>query len=109
MGLVSNLFGISVTAPVISFLPIILIAVLFGLAMDYEVFMVSRIREAYLHTNQPGTPVVQGGRPATRIVTAAALIMFCVFASFVSTQDTTLKTIAFGLAFGVAVNALSSG
>ncbi|HSS10205.1 MAG TPA: MMPL family transporter, partial [Acidimicrobiales bacterium] len=104
-GWLANLFGVSVTAPVISFLPIILIAVLFGLAMDYEVFTVSRIREAYLETGQPTQAVVQGGRHATRIVTAAALIMFSVFASFISTPNATLKTIAFGLAFGVAVDA----
>jgi RND superfamily putative drug exporter len=58
---------------VISFLPIALIAVLFGLAMDYEVFMVSRIREAYLETNDPSTAVVLGGRNTTRIVTRIAL------------------------------------
>jgi len=90
---------------VISFLPIILIAVLFGLAMDYEVFMVSRIREAYLETNDPSAAVIRGGRQATRIVTAAALIMFSVFASFVGTHDATLKTIAFGLGVGVLVDA----
>jgi RND superfamily putative drug exporter len=104
-GWLANLFGVSVTAPVISFLPIILIAVLFGLAMDYEVFMVSRIREAYVETGQPTTAVIRGGRHAIRIVTAAALIMFSVFASFISTPDATLKTIAFGLAVGVTVDA----
>jgi RND superfamily putative drug exporter len=104
-GWLANVFGVSVTAPVISFLPIILIAVLFGLAMDYEVFMVSRIREAFVATGKPTEAVVLGGRHATRIVTAAALIMFSVFVSFVSTPDSTLKTIAFGLAFGVAIDA----
>jgi RND superfamily putative drug exporter len=73
--------------------------------MDYEVFMVSRIREAYLETNDPSLAVVRGGRQATRIVTAAALIMFSVFASFVGTPDATLKTIAFGLGVGVLVDA----
>jgi RND superfamily putative drug exporter len=97
--------GAAATAPVISFLPIILIAVLFGLAMDYEVFMVSRIREAYLESGDPSAAVVRGGRQATRIVTAAALIMFSVFASFVRTPDATLKTIAFGLGVGVLVDA----
>jgi putative drug exporter of the RND superfamily len=70
-----NLVGAASTGPVISFLPIILIAVLFGLAMDYEVFMASRIREAYLETNDPSGAVIHGGRQATRIVNAAALIM----------------------------------
>jgi len=100
-----TLVGAASTGPVISFLPIILIAVLFGLAMDYEVFMVSRIREAYLETNDPSAAVIRGGRQATRIVTAAALIMFSVFASFVGTHDATLKTIAFGLGVGVLVDA----
>src|SRR5262245_52225896 len=73
--------------------------------MDYEVFIVSRIREAYLETDDPRAAVIQGGRQATRVVTAAALIMFSVFASFVGTPDATLKTIAFGLGVGVFVDA----
>jgi putative drug exporter of the RND superfamily len=104
-GWLGSVFGTGVKAPVLSFLPIVLIAVLFGLAMDYEVFMVSRIREAFVDSGHPTKAVVLGGRHATRIVTAAALIMFSVFASFVSTPDSTVKTIAFGLAFGVAVDA----
>ena len=104
-GWAHKLIGASTTGPVISFLPIILIAVLFGLAMDYEVFMVSRIREAYLQTHDPARAVILGGRQASRIVTAAALIMFSVFASFVKTPDATLKTIAFGLGVGVLIDA----
>jgi RND superfamily putative drug exporter len=104
-GWAHTLIGANSTGPVISFLPIILIAVLFGLAMDYEVFMVSRIREAYLQTRHPTRAVIQGGRQASRIVTAAALIMFFVFASFVKTPDATLKTIAFGLGVGVLIDA----
>jgi putative drug exporter of the RND superfamily len=104
-GWAHTLVGAAATGPVISFLPIILIAVLFGLAMDYEVFMVSRIQEAYLETHDPSGAVIRGGRQATRIVTAAALIMFSVFASFVGTPDATLKAIAFGLGFGVLVDA----
>jgi RND superfamily putative drug exporter len=104
-GWAHTLVGAASTGPVISFLPIILIAVLFGLAMDYEVFMVSRIQEAYVETRDPSVAVVRGGRHAIRIVTAAALIMFSVFASFVGTHDATLKTIAFGLGVGVLVDA----
>ena len=106
-GWLANLLGVSATGPVISFLPIILIAVLFGLAMDYEVFMVSRIREAFVHGAEPDAAVIRGGRNATRVVTAAALIMFSVFAGFVGTPDATLKTIAFGLGFGVFVDAFA--
>jgi putative drug exporter of the RND superfamily len=104
-GWADSLVGAASTGPVISFLPIILIAVLFGLAMDYEVFMVSRIQEAYVETGDASAAVIRGGRQATRIVTAAALIMFSVFASFVGTDDATLKAIAFGLAVGVLVDA----
>ena len=104
-GWAHTLIGASTTGPVISFLPIILIAVLFGLAMDYEVFMVSRIHEAYLQLDDPARAVILGGRQASRIVTAAALIMFSVFASFVKTPDATLKTIAFGLGIGVLIDA----
>jgi putative drug exporter of the RND superfamily len=104
-GWADTLVGAASTGPVISFLPIILIAVLFGLAMDYEVFMVSRIQEAYVETGDPSAAVIRGGRQATRIVTAAALIMFSVFASFVGNHDATLKTIAFGLAVGVLLDA----
>ncbi|MFL5840844.1 MAG: MMPL family transporter [Thermoleophilaceae bacterium] len=104
-GWAQTLVGAASTGPVISFLPIILIAVLFGLAMGYEVFMVSGIHEAYVETNDPSVAVIRGGRHATRIVTAAALIMFAVFASFVGTPDATLKTIAFGLGVGVLVDA----
>jgi putative drug exporter of the RND superfamily len=104
-GWAHTLVGAASTGPVISFLPIILIAVLFGLAMDYEVFIVSRIREAYVETGNPSTAVIRGCRQATRIVTAAALIMFSVFASFVGTHDATLKTIAFGLGVGVLLDA----
>jgi putative drug exporter of the RND superfamily len=104
-GWAHDLVGAAATGPVISFLPIVLIAVLFGLAMDYEVFMVSRIQEAYVETGDPSVAVIRGGRQATRIVTAAALIMFSVFASFVRTPDATLKTIAFGLAVGVLLDA----
>jgi putative drug exporter of the RND superfamily len=104
-GWAHTLVGAAATGPVISFLPIILIAVLFGLAMDYEVFMVSRIHEAYVESGDPSVAVVRGGRQATRVVTAAALIMFSVFASFVGTPDATLKAIAFGLGVGVLVDA----
>jgi RND superfamily putative drug exporter len=106
-GWLHRLVGADATGPVISFLPIILIAVLFGLAMDYEVFMVSRIREVYVESGDPDLAVVRGGRQASRIVTAAALIMFSVFASFVGNPDATLKTIAFGLGVGVLVDAFA--
>ena len=104
-GWLAAVIRVDTTGPVISFLPIIVMGVLFGLAMDYEVFVVSRIREDYVHTGQARPSVVTGTRHAARVVTAAALIMFAVFASFIGSQDTVIKAIAFALAFGVFVDA----
>ncbi len=104
-GWFSDLLGVPATGPVISFLPVILMAVLFGLAMDYEVFLVSRMREEYVHGAAPREAVVTGARHAARVVVAAALIMFAVFASFVTIEDVIVKAIAFGLAVGILVDA----
>ncbi|MCU1614038.1 MAG: rane transport protein [Frankiales bacterium] len=104
-GWLASVLGVPGTGPVISFLPVILMAVLFGLAMDYEVFLVSRMREEYVHGAAPRDAVVQGARHASRVVVAAALIMFSVFASFVTIEDVTVKAIAFGLAVGILVDA----
>ena len=104
-GWLSGLFGVPTTGPVISFMPVILMAVLFGLAMDYEVFLVSRMREEFVHGAAPTASVVAGMRHAARVVVAAALIMFSVFASFVTIDDVIVKAIAFGLAVGVLVDA----
>ncbi|ADD42994.1 MMPL family transporter [Stackebrandtia nassauensis] len=90
---------------VISFLPIILMGVLFGLAMDYEVFLVSRIREDYVHGGDPHRAIETGFISASRVVVAAALIMFAVFAAFVPEGSATIKPIAFSLAVGVFVDA----
>src|SRR5215471_16885444 len=94
------------TGPVASFLPIVLMAVLFGLAMDYEVFLVSRIREGYTHTGDPRHAIIAGGGAAARVVVAAAVIMTSIFASFLLSGDTTIKSLALALAVGVACDAL---
>ncbi|MET0765697.1 MAG: MMPL family transporter [Blastococcus sp.] len=104
-GWLDDLLGVPSTGPVISFLPVMLMAVLFGLAMDYEVFLVSRMREEYVHGAAPREAVVTGARHAARVVVAAALIMFSVFASFVTIEDVIVKAIAFGLAVGIVVDA----
>ncbi|MEZ5090394.1 MAG: MMPL family transporter [Micropruina sp.] len=91
-------------APVISFLPIIAMGVLFGLAMDYQVFLVSRMREEYVHGNTDRF-VEDGYIHSARVVAAAALIMFAVFAFFVPSGEGTIKPIAFALAVGVALDA----
>jgi RND superfamily putative drug exporter len=98
---------LGVTAgPVASYLPIVLMAVLFGLAMDYEVFLVSRIREDYTRSHDPRHAIIAGGGAAARVVVAAAVIMTCIFASFLLSGDTTIKSLAVALAIGVACDAL---
>ena len=92
--------------PVASFLPIVLMAVLFGLAMDYEVFLASRIREDYTRTQDPRHAIIAGGGAAARVVVAAAVIMTSIFASFLLSGDTTIKSLALALAVGVACDAL---
>jgi RND superfamily putative drug exporter len=91
--------------PVISFMPIILMGVLFGLAMDYEVFLVSRIREEYVHGGDARAAIRRGFLGSGKVVTAAAIIMFAVFAAFVPEGDSSIKPIALGLAVGVFVDA----
>ncbi|QAY73692.1 hypothetical protein ET445_10390 [Agromyces protaetiae] len=91
--------------PILSFLPILLMAVLFGLAMDYEVFLVSGMREEYVKTKEPRRAITHGFQHAARVVTAAALIMFFVFFAFVPEGSGVIKGIAFALAIGVAFDA----
>ncbi|MGB9012801.1 MAG: MMPL family transporter, partial [Aeromicrobium sp.] len=81
------------------------VGLLFGLAMDYEVFLVSRMREDYIHGDSPTEAVIGGFRHGARVVTAAALIMASVFAGFILGGDPTIKSIGFALAFGVLIDA----
>lgn len=104
-GHLAGLLHVTHTGSVISFLPIILMGVLFGLAMDYEVFLVSRIREDYVHRGDPHRAIESGFVSASRVVVAAAVIMFAVFAAFVPEGSATIKPIAFSLAVGVFVDA----
>jgi RND superfamily putative drug exporter len=107
-GFLAELLGVTRTGPVISFMPIVLMGVLFGLAMDYEVFLVSRIREDYVHGKGPDRArkaISTGFRGAAGVVTAAAVIMTAVFVAFVPHGDMNLKPIALGLAVGVFVDA----
>lgn len=99
-------FGAPVqTGPLVSFLPIFLMGVLFGLAMDYEMFLVSRMREDFVRRRDARSAVQQGFRASAAVVSAAALIMVSVFAAFVPTGSETIRPIAFGLAVGVLVDA----
>jgi putative drug exporter of the RND superfamily len=97
--------GLAHTGPVISFLPVILMAVLFGLAMDYQVFLVSRMHEEHTAGRDPQHAVSAGFRASARVVTAAALIMVAVFASFIPDGDATLRPIAFAAAVGLLLDA----
>jgi putative drug exporter of the RND superfamily len=91
--------------PIVSFLPIFVMGVLFGLAMDYEMFLVSAMREEYVRSGDPRDAVYTGFRASAPVVTAAALIMTSVFLTFVPDGSDTIKPIAFGLAVGVFVDA----
>jgi putative drug exporter of the RND superfamily len=104
-GWFADVLGVESPGPILSFLPILLMAVLFGLAMDYEVFLVSGMREEYVKTGQARASVVAGFSHAARVVTAAALIMFFVFFAFVPEGSGVIKGIAFALAVGVLLDA----
>lgn len=99
LGLIDN------TQPILSFLPIFLIGVVFGLAMDYQVFLVTRMREEYLHGISAKDAVVAGYRHGARVVTSAAVIMISVFAAFMLAPDTTSKMLGFALAIAVFFDA----
>jgi RND superfamily putative drug exporter len=104
-GWLAELVGIDTPGPILSFMPIILMAVLFGLAMDYEVFLVSGMREQHVRTGDWRFAIEEGYATGARVVTAAALIMFFVFFSFVVEGSNLIKPIALGLAIGIAFDA----
>ncbi|MFZ2173006.1 MAG: MMPL family transporter [Rhodococcus sp. (in: high G+C Gram-positive bacteria)] len=91
--------------PIVSFLPIFLIGVVFGLAMDYQVFLVTRMREYHTHGASPKDAVIKGFHHGSRVVTAAAVIMIAVFASFMTQPDSLVKSIGFALAVAVVFDA----
>ncbi|HET6920761.1 MAG TPA: MMPL family transporter [Jiangellaceae bacterium] len=101
----SSLLGVGREGPIDAWIPIILFAVIFGLSMDYEVFLLSRIREDYDRTHDNATAVANGLAATARVITAAAAIMFCVFFSFVLGADRSLKMFGFGLAMAVLLDA----
>ncbi|MEU5049531.1 MMPL family transporter [Streptomyces sp. NPDC021096] len=104
-GWLGGLFGVEETGPIMSMMPIFMVGVVFGLAMDYEVFLVTRMREAYVHGERPGQAVVTGFRHGARVVTAAAVIMISVFAGFIGSSEPMIKMIGFGLAIAVFFDA----
>ncbi|GAB1336120.1 MMPL family transporter [Streptomyces sp. E-15] len=104
-GWLSGLMNVEETGPVMSMMPIFMVGVVFGLAMDYEVFLVTRMREAYVHGEKPGQAVVTGFRHGARVVTAAAVIMIAVFSGFIGSSESMIKMIGFGLAIAVFFDA----
>ncbi len=105
-GYVDKLFGIDRTGPVESFIPVLLFAILFGLSMDYQVFLVSRMHEEYIKSGDNRTAVRNGLATTGKTITAAALIMILVFASFVLGGQPVIKEFGIGLAGGVLVDAV---
>lgn len=104
-GWLADVFGVTTPGPVLSFLPTIVVGILFGLAMDYQLFLVSGMREAYAHGAPPRQAVTAGLRAGRRVVVAAAIIMVSVFAGFIGSDSVVIRSIGFALAFGVLVDA----
>ncbi|MCY0927282.1 MMPL family transporter [Streptomyces sp. H27-H1] len=104
-GWLGSLFGVEQTGPIMSMMPIFMVGVVFGLAMDYEVFLVTRMREAYVHGERPGQAVVTGFQYSARVVVAAAVIMIAVFSGFIGASEQMVKMIGFGLAIAVFFDA----
>ncbi|MFY1635120.1 MMPL family transporter [Solwaraspora sp. WMMB335] len=104
-GWFADLVGLDTPRPLISFLPILLIGILFGLAMDYEVFLVSRMREDFVHGDTAVQATINGMGHGARVVIAAALIMISVFGGFVLIEDPIIKSMGFALAIGVLIDA----
>ena len=100
-----NLIGVGKAGPIESWAPMMLFAIVFGLSMDYEVFLLSRVREEYLRTGNNAEAVADGLTATARVITAAALIMVCVFAAFVLGYDRQLKLFGLGLALAVFIDA----
>ncbi|MFB7594539.1 MMPL family transporter [Streptomyces sp. NPDC056160] len=104
-GWLGRVFGVAEPGPVMSMMPIFMVGVVFGLAMDYEVFLVTRMREAYVHGRSPLDAVTDGFEHSARVVTAAAAIMISVFAAFMGSAEQMIRTIGFGLAVAVLFDA----
>lgn len=104
-GWLSSIFGVHDPGPVLSFLPIFLTGILFGLAMDYQLFITSGMREAYVHGASAREAVVAGMRHGRAVVTAAAIIMAAVFGGFVFSEITMIRPMGLGMATGVLFDA----
>lgn len=101
----AEIIGLHATGPILSFLPVLLVGILFGLAMDYQLFLSSGMREAFVHGAPARLAVMRGLRAGRAVVTAAGLIMVSVFGGFIFAESTMIRSIGFGLAFGVLLDA----
>jgi RND superfamily putative drug exporter len=101
----ASLVGVPTTLPIPAYVPMLVFAIVFGLSMDYEVFLLSRIHEAWITTRDPHRAVAIGIGSTARVITTAASIMIVVFASFVLSTDPTVKMLAIGMAFAVLIDA----
>ncbi|MCM3748476.1 MMPL family transporter [Paenibacillus pasadenensis] len=104
-GWLRDLFGFDTGGPLLSFIPILVTGILYGLAMDYQVFLVSSMRESYIHGHKGKSSVIHGYDQASKVVVAAAIIMVSVFAGFIFTHDIMIKQIGFALAIGILIDA----
>jgi putative drug exporter of the RND superfamily len=104
-GWLKGLMGLDETMPIVPYMPMMLFAILFGLSMDYEVFVLSRVREEYLRRRDNDAAVVEGIAGTARVITSAALIMISVFAAFVLGEDPIIKMFGVGLATAVLIDA----
>ena len=101
----ARLIGLEGAIPIVSFVPLMMFAILFGLSMDYEVFLMTHVRERWKETNDPHEAVVHGLASTARVITSAAMIMVSIFLAFVINGDPTVKQFGLGMAVAVAVDA----
>jgi RND superfamily putative drug exporter len=101
----AKLLGLSGPSPIVSYVPLLMFAILFGLSMDYQVFLLTRVQEHYRETKDNHEAVVDGLAVSARVITSAALIMVCVYTSFILNGDPTVKQFGLGLAAAIAVDA----
>ncbi|SDX46071.1 MMPL family transporter [Paenibacillus sp. CF384] len=104
-GWLHSLLGFDTGGPLLSFMPIMVTGILYGLAMDYQVFLVTSMRESYVHGHHGAQSVIHGYNQASRVVVAAAVIMVSVFAGFIFAPDIMIKQIGFALAIGILIDA----
>ncbi|MEJ3748096.1 MMPL family transporter [Actinomycetes bacterium KLBMP 9797] len=103
-GWLGQLIGIDTATPLAAFIPVLMFAILFGLSMDYQVFLLSRMREGWVRTRDNGRAVSDGLARTGRVITAAAAIMLAVFAAFVPSSDVAVKVLGFGMAVAILID-----